>query len=165
MPRDVKDTSKRRSLLTRGPLGALSTIHPKDDEEQPASLLRKRRASSLLTSFGSSSKSGDDGPHGSPASADPASPASLAQCPSVLVSPASRSTDKPDELYVPLSAGALSPSWDVLEESMHNGLVVHHGEVQTSSTMFRKKREYLVLTETHLIRFKGQHKAAEAFSR
>jgi hypothetical protein len=30
--------------------------------------------------------------------------------------------------------------------------------------MFRKKKEYLVLTESHLMRFKSQHKASEAFS-
>jgi hypothetical protein len=42
--------------------------------------------------------------------------------------------------------------------------VLHHGEVQTTSGMFRKKREYLVLTETHLIRFKSQARASEAFS-
>ncbi|TKA28926.1 hypothetical protein B0A50_03337 [Salinomyces thailandicus] len=41
--------------------------------------------------------------------------------------------------------------------------VVLHGEVQTSAGMFRKKKEYLVLTETHIIRFKGQGKAAETF--
>lgn len=41
--------------------------------------------------------------------------------------------------------------------------VLHHGEVQTTSGMFRKKKEYLVLTDTHLIRFKSQSRAAEVF--
>ncbi|CAK4017834.1 Hypothetical predicted protein [Lecanosticta acicola] len=41
--------------------------------------------------------------------------------------------------------------------------VLVHGEVQTSAGMFRKKKEYLVLTEVHLIRYKSQHKAAETF--
>lgn len=41
--------------------------------------------------------------------------------------------------------------------------VLHHGEVQTTSGMFRKKREYMVLTETHLIRFKSQSRASETF--
>jgi len=44
-----------------------------------------------------------------------------------------------------------------------NKSVLHHGEVQTSTSMFRKKREYLVLTETHLHRFKSQNRASEAF--
>lgn len=42
--------------------------------------------------------------------------------------------------------------------------VLYHGEVQTASTMFRKKKEYLVLTETHIVRFKSQARAAETFS-
>ncbi len=41
--------------------------------------------------------------------------------------------------------------------------VLLHGEVQTSAGMFRKKKEYLVLTETHIMRYKSQGKAADAF--
>jgi hypothetical protein len=41
--------------------------------------------------------------------------------------------------------------------------VLHHGEVQTTSGMFRKKKEYLVLTDTHLVRFKSQSRAAEVY--
>jgi hypothetical protein len=42
--------------------------------------------------------------------------------------------------------------------------VLYHGEIQTTSGMFRKKKEYLVLTETHLVRFKSQSRASETFS-
>lgn len=45
----------------------------------------------------------------------------------------------------------------------HGKTVLHHGEVQTTSGMFRKKKEYLVLTDTHLIRFKSQSRASETF--
>jgi len=41
--------------------------------------------------------------------------------------------------------------------------VLYHGEVQTTSGMFRKKKEYLVLTDTHLVRFKSQSRASEIF--
>jgi hypothetical protein len=41
--------------------------------------------------------------------------------------------------------------------------VLHHGEVQTTSGLFRKKKEYLVLTETHLVRYKSQSRASEIF--
>ncbi|EMC97381.1 hypothetical protein BAUCODRAFT_44046, partial [Baudoinia panamericana UAMH 10762] len=41
--------------------------------------------------------------------------------------------------------------------------VVLHGEVQTSAGMFRKKKEYLVITDTHILRFKSQVKAADIF--
>ncbi|KAI9741899.1 MAG: hypothetical protein M1834_000288 [Cirrosporium novae-zelandiae] len=42
--------------------------------------------------------------------------------------------------------------------------VLQHGEVQTTGGMFRKKTQYLVLTESNLIRFKSRHKASEVFS-
>lgn len=41
--------------------------------------------------------------------------------------------------------------------------VLHYGEVQMSAPMWRKKNQYLVLTESHLVRFKSQNKAAEFF--
>lgn len=41
--------------------------------------------------------------------------------------------------------------------------VLYHGEIQTTSGMFRKKKEYLVLTDTHLLRFKSLARAAEVF--
>lgn len=41
--------------------------------------------------------------------------------------------------------------------------VLLSGEVQTTTGLFRKKKEYLVLTDTHFIRFKTQGKASEAF--
>ncbi|USW51354.1 Putative pleckstrin domain, leucine-rich repeat domain superfamily [Septoria linicola] len=42
-------------------------------------------------------------------------------------------------------------------------MVLLHGEVQTSAGMFRKKKEYLVLTEYAILRYKTQAKAAEHF--
>ncbi|CAI7599710.1 unnamed protein product [Penicillium crustosum] len=49
--------------------------------------------------------------------------------------------------------------------SPRNGIwssaILHHGEVQTTGGMWRKKSQYLVLTDTHLIRFKNQSKAAD----
>lgn len=44
-----------------------------------------------------------------------------------------------------------------------NRTVLHHGEAITNSGLFWKKREYLVLTETHLVRFKSQGKASDIF--
>lgn len=41
--------------------------------------------------------------------------------------------------------------------------VLHYGEVQISAPMWRKKNQYIVLTESHLVRFKSQNKAAEYF--
>ncbi|MCJ1375518.1 hypothetical protein MMC20_006755 [Loxospora ochrophaea] len=42
-------------------------------------------------------------------------------------------------------------------------IVLHHGEVQTSGGMFRKRNQYLVLTNSHLLRFKSQSRASEVF--
>ena len=41
--------------------------------------------------------------------------------------------------------------------------VLHHGEIQTAGGVFRKKSAYFVLTESHLVRFKGKDKASELF--
>ncbi|KAL9076879.1 MAG: hypothetical protein Q9157_003514 [Trypethelium eluteriae] len=69
-----------------------------------------------------------------------------------------------DDIQTTTSNSSHSPSsiWDGQDEQEKN--VLHHGEVQTSSGMFRKKKEYLVITDTHIMRFKSQAKAAESFS-
>lgn len=68
-----------------------------------------------------------------------------------------------DILY---SATPESPLEDGLQfeaGSSSSRTVLHHGEVQTTSGMFRKKKEYMVLTDTHLVRFKSQSRASETF--
>ncbi|KAL9090141.1 MAG: hypothetical protein Q9165_005421 [Trypethelium subeluteriae] len=69
-----------------------------------------------------------------------------------------------DDVHTTTSNSSHSPSstWDGQDEQEKN--VLHHGEVQTSSGMFRKKREYLVITDAHIMRFKSQAKAAESFT-
>ncbi|KAJ5139256.1 uncharacterized protein N7515_004104 [Penicillium bovifimosum] len=66
----------------------------------------------------------------------------------------------------------LSASPSVGDEQSMNGprngiwssAILHHGEVQMTGGMWRKKSQYLVLTDTHIIRFKNQSKAADVFS-
>lgn len=41
--------------------------------------------------------------------------------------------------------------------------LLYHGQVQTTIGLFRKKKEYLVLTDTHLIRFKSLSRALDVF--
>lgn len=41
--------------------------------------------------------------------------------------------------------------------------ILHHGEVQTTGSMWRKRSQYLVLTESHLVRFKSLGKAIDMF--
>ncbi|KAJ9289247.1 hypothetical protein DTO021C3_3073 [Paecilomyces variotii] len=62
--------------------------------------------------------------------------------------------------------GRSKPSSEDNDDSSRRTLgtmVLHHGEVQTTGGMWRKKNQYLVLTDTHLVRLKNQNKAAEMF--
>lgn len=80
----------------------------------------------------------------------------------------SSAADEEDRPYT-----ALSREGSVDEEEEEEGKplatdrtdrsVLHHGEVQTTGGVFRKRKEYLVLTDKHLIRFKSQSKASEVF--
>ena len=67
--------------------------------------------------------------------------------------PLSTTSSKAPSLSLETAIDGMPPSRSVLV----------HGEVQTSAGMFRKKKEYLVLTEVHLLRYKTQQKAAETF--
>lgn len=71
--------------------------------------------------------------------------------------------EESDTLYSPASDSPGEGQVDLASSMSSSVTVLHHGEVQTTIGMFRKKKEYLVLTETHLIRFKSQSRAAESF--
>jgi hypothetical protein len=67
-----------------------------------------------------------------------------------------------------LSPSPTSPTVDTLEQSYSSledsfGRILHHGEAQISHSGWRKKYEYLVLTEYYLFRFKSPKKASEMF--
>ena len=47
--------------------------------------------------------------------------------------------------------------------SLFGATVIYHGEVQTTGGMFRKRTQYLVLTNAYLIRFRNQSKASEMY--
>ncbi|PVI07577.1 leucine rich repeat protein-like protein [Periconia macrospinosa] len=178
--------SKRRSIFARGPLGgAFSALQgsgsaSNKDDSEPANLLRKRRTASLMTSLSVASSAADD-ESSTTASPSIAKDSLLSPTPRSLGSHGSKASYRrsstfsslkglriPDEDGEPLSASStrsrpFSSLWSPTDDTLRNRQVLHHGEVQTSSSMFRKKKEYMVLTETHLIRFKSQHKAAESF--
>ena len=80
----------------------------------------------------------------------------------------SSSDDLSDALGEPLSSTPSSATSLGFADGGMEGLtrvrtVLRHGEVQTSAGVFRKKKEYLVLMDTHLVRYKSQAKAAEVF--
>ncbi|OAG05737.1 leucine rich repeat protein-like protein [Paraphaeosphaeria sporulosa] len=165
-------SSKRRSFFGRSSLLGAQSIQ---DDEEPANLLRKRRTASIRTTLsaaGSSSLLADDDTTdqhtlgGSPTLHSPASRSSGKRASSVFGS--LKSPRIPDEHEDSIDttfsrARTLSNNWTPPDDPPAARQPLLHGEVQTSSSVFRKKKEYLVLTETHLMRFKSYYKAAEAF--
>ncbi|KAJ5279959.1 hypothetical protein N7478_005331 [Penicillium angulare] len=70
-----------------------------------------------------------------------------------------------DEDPLSASVGSLGDNQSVI--SPRNGIwsssILHYGEIQTTGGMWKRKSQYLVLTDTHLVRFKNQSKAADSF--
>lgn len=164
---------KRRSIFGSS-LSAFTSITPKKDESQPANLLRKRRTASFMSTLSDVSGSGYSEKHTIDENtiADTPVPAARPRPQLPNRGAAKRASSvfgslRSSKYYddEPLSATSTHTSlgFDFPIDDTHSRHVLQHGEVQTSSSMFRKKREYLVLTETHLIRFKSQSKASDAF--
>jgi hypothetical protein len=158
--------SKRRSFFGRSSLGgAFTGLQSSKDDSEPSNLLRKRRTTSLMTTFPTDEHT--DAPSISPSPISPArtplSRGSGHRASSAFGSfKGLRISDDTGEVLSAVST-RMSGSGHA-DETLRDRQVLLYGEVQTSSSMFRKKKEYLVLTETHLIRFKTHQKAAEAFS-
>lgn len=163
---------KRRSIFGSS-LSAFTSINPKKDESQPANLLRKRRTASFISNLsdvsGYSEKQTIDENTVVEASVPAARP--RPQLPNrgqgkraSSVFSSLRSSKYYDDEPLSAISTRISMGFDFPIDDTHSRHVLQHGEVQTSSSMFRKKKEYLVLTETHLIRFKSQSKASDAFS-
>ncbi|KAI9672188.1 MAG: hypothetical protein M1831_002002 [Alyxoria varia] len=101
---------------------------------EPASSWKLKKGSSLLESLKNFRSNDDNTPPGT---------ASSSKAPSVHLREPSVQSDL-----------------QVLDKSAR---ILHHGEAQIHMGMLRKRREYLVLTESQLIRFKSQAKASESF--
>ena len=184
MSRSSNDSSwgRRRSLLA---LPTLKSISSNDDASQkPSKALKKsahRRGPSLFTDLNHPdiAREGEDIKSAPPMSDPPrfrrpslSLKASLKHAPSSSLGKSSvqSSSDEHsgDAIGEPLSATPSSATSLGFGDGSMDGLsqvrtVLLHGEVQTSAGVFRKKKEYLVLTETHLIRYKSQAKAADVF--
>ena len=141
--KDKKKLSKRSSIFGLGPSaspvlvqdGVMSPVHSERSHSPKIRprTLQKGRPSSLFGSFGKRSMNYVD-------------------------------EEESDNLAGTTPESPMEENMQTLEPGILNSkTVLHHGEVQTTSGMFRKKKEYLVLTDTHLIRFKTQARASEAF--
>jgi hypothetical protein len=139
--RDRKRLMKRASIFSVGPGaspelhqdGSISSMERSSSPRPRARTLQKGRPSSLFGSLGRRSATYAD------------------------------EEDESDTLYSPTSESPGEGQLDLGSSTSSSTTVLHHGEVQTTIGMFRKKKEYLVLTETHLIRFKSQSRASETF--
>ena len=78
-----------------------------------------------------------------------------------------RSQTQIDEDEDGLSRTSSQPSsinlYSELLSTLTSAQVLLHGDVQTSSSVFRKKSQYLVLTDTHLVKVRSQSRASEVF--
>ena len=168
---------RRRNSLNvfRPQLSALTPIHdesPRDTEASSSTLKKKLRPGSLLP-----------GPSSTPSS--PLEPRDsindLERESSPLIRPrALQKSTRPPSIFGSFRSARSLPDEDeslirvasdcnsIDEEEaqaidLDSMSLLQHGEVQTAGSMFRKRVQYLVLTSTHLIRFKNKSKAAEMF--
>lgn len=162
---------KRRSIFGRSSLTALTSIQSPKDDSQPANLLRKRRTASFMSNLSDVSHHAEKQSfEANPTAEVPSSPrltvsrGNVKRASSVFSSFRAYKNGEDDEPLSATSTRASTFFGEFLGDDVRDRQVLQHGEVQTSSSMFRKKKEYLVLTERHLIRFKTHTKAAEAFT-
>jgi hypothetical protein len=172
---------QRKSLTIFRP--SLSSLTPIDDEKgggsdtSPVTLKKKRRPTSFFITSASSSPTTPSSPDiDRIAAANADRPASPKFRPRTLQKPGRPSSIfgsfrslhslHDDEEKLTHTRSATSS----IEEGDSNGMiniagkaVRQHGEVQTTGGMFRKRSQYLVLTDTHLVRFKSQARASETF--
>ncbi|KAF2841514.1 RNI-like protein [Patellaria atrata CBS 101060] len=175
---DGNSLSKRASIFGRNSLNTILPNRDRDDNSPTpelslvSNLLKKRRTPSLFSS-GASSPGGYTESHwdDSETPTSPFSPARQETFPrsSGLSSSGfgSWKSVRSDDIEEPLTAVSVTPpsiNWGEIDIGTRGRNVLHHGEIQIGNAMFKKKKEYLVLTDTHLIRFKNKEKAALAFS-
>ncbi|KAI9808650.1 MAG: hypothetical protein M1825_003801 [Sarcosagium campestre] len=155
-------------FFPRPSLTSLTPIH--DGSSDGAALKKKKRrpASFLVASEGSDYKSGSTGKDdGEPQDSPKLRSRTLLKSSrpsSIFGSLRSQHSPEDEEKMLPPAARDSPVEIDRRDARFGSGMVVlHHGEVQTTGGMFRKRKEYLVLTDTHLVRFKSQSRAAEIF--
>ncbi|TVY22036.1 hypothetical protein LARI1_G000074 [Lachnellula arida] len=174
---------KSMNLFTRSSLSQINTDVANDEGGKKDKKKHGKRVSMFGLGSSASSDIGHDGtmsPAGSERSNSPKlRPRTLQKSRPVSIfgSLGRRSMNNVDEgatedLATSAPESPVDVLWEgnVLEQNVspnnnnnNNNTVRHHGEVQTTIGLFRKKKEYLVLTDTHLIRYKSQSRAAEIF--
>ncbi|KAL9104411.1 MAG: hypothetical protein Q9163_000616 [Psora crenata] len=180
----MSDKRRRKSLnILRPSMTGLTPINEPSGSSSPVSRLKKQRPPTLQSSSPvSASPTSSDIPLPSPST--PASQPRTRSSMDRLVQkarPRSLQKGRPSSLFGSFRGMANSPDDDdfglkrttsattsVYSQSEYlaeltRSQVLLHGEVQTASGMFRKRCQYLVLTDTHLIKFRSRGRAAETF--
>ena len=167
MPKPNDAAGGRRKSLGFFPRPSLSALTPIDSlaTEELGPSKKKRPTSFLRFTSRSSSPAPEDRDLGPSTSVKPKTLMKSGRPSSIFGSLRSlhSSTEDDESLQSPVATEG-----SVEEEKgdgpyASNRVVLHHGEVQTTGGMFRKRKEYLVLTDKHLLRFKSQSKASEIF--
>ena len=166
---------RRKSLsIFRPSLTSLTPISDMVPESAPpATMKRQRRPSSFFTPSRSTSPSSPTlertNSANSLGSGRPPSPKSRPRTLQKAARPSSifgsfrslHSVQDDDDSLVRMNSKHSSLGEDITGYlDVANMSVLHHGEVQTTGGVFRKKKEYVVLTNSHLVRFKNQSKAS-----
>ena len=156
----TSSTKRRLSIFRRSnpsPLSQINTTQPSEDPPRKV-LQKKERSFSWLSQ--ASNKSSDTDSESNAASQRTPRRLRIPQRSSIIQS---RSKDEHDDaLWSATSGHSQLSKWGDVRDPQ-SGSVIHHGEVQTSGGIWRKTREYLVLTDKCLFRFKSQAKAAATF--
>ena len=173
---NMSERRRRKSLsIFRPSLAGHTPLHEAGSNNVPAALKKKRRPASFFTPTTPTSPASPSGSElervDSSNSLD--KPTSVQHRPRTLQKSGRPSSifgsfrslhslaDDQDGLARTTSKPASINEEDVVD--VLGNIVLHHGEAQTAGGMFRKKNQYLVLTDTHLVRFKSQGRASEMF--
>lgn len=174
MTQGLGKRERRKSLGAFGPLSTTSNPGPipldRSTTHDPNVLKKKQRRNSGF--FGARNTSPVEAPtgHRGPGTA---TPVRVASSPALDATP--RSRQRPLQKRRNSVFGSLrslhsleddDPArYSVDGDDGHGvgSILLHHGEVQITGGVWRKKSQYLVLTDTHLVRFKSLNKALEMF--
>jgi hypothetical protein len=172
----MSDKRRRKSLsIFRPALSSLAPVQDPPSSSEGANTIKKKRPPSFLAPLSTPSSPSIpslDSPHlqdGERADSPKARPRTLQKGSRTSVFGSLRSLHSLDdeEKLSRINSKASSADEDDYgneNNKAHLGTVVlHHGEVQSTGGMFRKKSQYLVLTESHLVRFKNQARASEMY--
>ncbi|KAL4918016.1 hypothetical protein BDW62DRAFT_182188 [Aspergillus aurantiobrunneus] len=173
MAQSLGKRERRKSLGAFGPLSTTSNPGPISLEHSPThdtNVLKKRQRRNSGF-FGGRNPSPVRAPNGhrGPGTTAPVRVASLPAIDGLRTRPKSLQKRRNSVFGSLRSLHSLeddgSTRYSVHGDDGHGvgSIILHHGEIQITGGVWRKKSQYLVLTDTHLVRFKNVNKALETF--